>query len=306
MFLLTGEAHYVDVLERTLYNGVLAGVSLAGDTFFYPNPLESDGRYAFNQGALTRKPWFDSSCCPTNIARFIPSVPDYVYAVRGKSLYVNLFVASEARVGRGRRPWRRVTQKTEYPWDGRVELRVDPGRPRAFEVRLRIPGWARDRPVPSGLYRYAGGPGAPHAIRVNGRPVAERLEDGYAVIARTFAPGDVVTLELPMPVAARPRRRARRRRRRQAGARARTARLLRRGCRPRGLGARPRGARRRRASASSAGPSSWAASPCCAGRCGTSRAGPASCVAIPYYAWSHRGPGEMAVWLRRSRGTAGD
>jgi DUF1680 family protein len=82
MFLRSGDARYVDVLERTLYNAAIAGVSLAGDTFFYPNPLESDGRYAFNQGALTRKPWFDCSCCPTNLARFIPSVPDYLYAVQ--------------------------------------------------------------------------------------------------------------------------------------------------------------------------------------------------------------------------------
>src|SRR5262245_45404952 len=98
MFLLTGDARYIDVLERTLYNAVLSGVSLGGDTFFYPNPLESDGRTAFNQKALTRKPWFDCSCCPTNLARFIPSVPDYVYAVRESTLYVNLYAASEARV----------------------------------------------------------------------------------------------------------------------------------------------------------------------------------------------------------------
>ena len=297
MFLLTGEARYVDVLERTLYNGVLAGVSLGGDTFFYPNPLESDGRYAFNQGALTRKPWFDSSCCPTNIARFVPSVPDYVYAVRGRALYVNLYVASEARVDVDGAVTL-VAQKTEYPWDGRVELRIDPGRPRMLELRLRIPGWASGRPVPSELYRYAKGPGAPHAIRVNGAPVAERLEDGYAVLARTFSPGDVVTLELPMPV----------RRVLADGHVAEDAGKL----------------------ALERGPLVYCAE-------GVDHAGsaldlvvpddarlsverrpellggiavlrgtvrdvegrPRELLAVPYYAWSHRGPGEMAVWLRQ-------
>ena len=97
MFLRSGDARYVDVLERTLYNAAIAGVSLKGDTFFYPNPLESDGSYAFNHGALTRKPWFDASCCPTNIARFIPSLPDYIYAVEPDALYVNLFVAAARR-----------------------------------------------------------------------------------------------------------------------------------------------------------------------------------------------------------------
>ncbi len=124
----------------------------AGDTFFYPNPLESDGRYAFNQGALTRKPWFDCSCCPTNLARFIPSVPDYVYAVRGDALYVNLFVASEASVDVGGASVT-LTQKTTYPWDGRVELRIDPGR-RAVRGAGAHPRLGAGPPVPSELYRY--------------------------------------------------------------------------------------------------------------------------------------------------------
>ena len=301
MFLLTGDARYIDVLERTLYNGVLAGVSLAGDTFFYPNPLESDGRYAFNHGALTRKPWFDSSCCPTNIARFIPSVPDYVYAVRADALYVNLYVASEARVEVGGTE-ATVAQKTDYPWDGGVELRIDPGRPRALELRLRLPGWATGRPVPSDLYRYAGGPGPPHTIRVNGKPVAARLDGGYAVLARTFSAGDVVTLDLPMTV----------------------RRVL----------SDERVADNRGKVSLERGPLVYCAE-------GADHAGsvldlvvpddarltvehrpdllsgltvlratvrdpagrPRPLLAIPYYAWSHRGAGEMAVWLRR--GTPG-
>ena len=298
LFLLTGDARYVDVLERTLYNGVLAGVSLAGDAFFYPNPLESDGRYAFNHGAATRQPWFDSSCCPTNLARFIPSVPDYVYAVRGDALHVNLYVASEAQAALGGATVT-LAQKTDYPWDGRVELRIDPGAPRRLELRLRIPGWARGRPVPSDLYRYADADATPaFAIQVNGRPAAARLDGGYAVVDRTFAPGDVVVLELPMPV-------------RRVLADERVA-------DDRGKVALERGPIVYCAeSADHAGSVLDLGLPDAARLTverrpdllgglavvrGTAR-GPKGeareLVAIPYYAWSHRGPGEMAVWLRR-------
>jgi len=199
MFLLSGDARYVDVLERSLYNAALAGVALEGKTFFYPNPLESDGRYAFNHGALTRKPWFDASCCPTNIARFIPSIPDYVYAVRGDTLFVNLFVASRAtatvgstRVG--------LEQIGEYPWKGRVELRVSPAESRRFELRVRIPGWARNEPVPSGLYRYVHPASGSYDLRVNGERTTAVLQNGYASVTREWQKGDVVTLDLPMPV----------------------------------------------------------------------------------------------------------
>jgi DUF1680 family protein len=297
MFLLTGDARYVDVLERTLYNGVLSGVSLAGDTFFYPNPLESDGRQAFNQGAATRQPWFDSSCCPTNVARFIPSVPDYVYAVRGGALYVNLYVASEARVELDGAA-ATIVQKTGYPWDGHVELRIDAGRPRALELRLRIPGWARDRPVPSGLYRYAADARTPHSIRVNGKPAGERLDGGYAVLARSFSPGDVVTLELPMPA-----------RRVLADERVKDA---------AGRVALERGPLVYCTEAADHAGSvldlvvpddarlAAERRPDLLGGLSVLRATvrdlegrPRELVAIPYYAWSHRGPGEMAVWLRR-------
>ncbi|MBN2369435.1 MAG: glycoside hydrolase family 127 protein [Vicinamibacteria bacterium] len=199
LFLLSGDARHVDVIERTLYNAVLAGVSLSGDRFFYPNPLESDGRYAFNQGALTRKPWFDCSCCPTSLARFMPSIPEYVYAVRPGVLFVNLFVASEASIDLGAGEMA-VAQTTDYPWDGRVELRLTPSRPRTFEVRVRIPGWARGRPVPSALYRYAAAETTPYKLSVNGEPVDAGLMHGYAVLSRTWSPGDMIALDLPMPI----------------------------------------------------------------------------------------------------------
>jgi len=199
LFLQSGDAKYVDVLERTLYNAAIAGVSLKGDTFFYPNPLESDGHYAFNQGALTRKPWFDCSCCPTNLARFIPSIPDYVYAVRKDVLYVNLFVASEATAALAGGEVALV-QETHYPWDGHVSLRLSPTSPRAFEVRVRIPGWARERPVPSDLYRYVDAAATHYELRVNGAVVPVKLDEGYAVLSRSWKAGDVLTLDLPMPV----------------------------------------------------------------------------------------------------------
>jgi DUF1680 family protein len=199
MFLQSGDSKYIDVLERTLYNGVIAGVSLAGDTFFYPNPLEADGRYRFNRGGATRKPWFDCSCCPTNLARFIPAIPEYVYAQKGDALYVNLFVASEAKVHLGGGDVT-VKQETAYPWDGAVAIRVAPSQPQTFEVRVRIPGWAQDRPAPSGLYRYADAPRKPFSMCVNGQTVAPTIAKGYAVIARTWAAGDVIALDLPMPV----------------------------------------------------------------------------------------------------------
>jgi DUF1680 family protein len=199
LFLQSGDARYVDVLERTLYNAVLSGVSLKGDTFFYPNPLESDGRYKFNQGALTRSPWFDASCCPTNIARFIPSVPDYVYAVAGATVYVNLFVSSRAETSAAGVPLV-ITQQTDYPWEGDVSLRLEPASARTFELRLRVPGWARNEPLPSTLYRYADRERASYGITVNGQPVTTVLEKGYAVVTRAWAPGDQVTIHFAMPV----------------------------------------------------------------------------------------------------------
>ena len=241
MFLLSGDARYVDVLERSLYNAALAGVSLGGNTFFYPNPLESDGRYAFNQGALTRKPWFDSSCCPTNLARFIPSMPDYIYAVEGDALYVNLFAASRASADVG--GTRVAVQQTgEYPWDGRIELRITPDRPRALELRVRIPGWARNVPCRASSIATRT-TGAAYELRVNGEPTGERR--GYAVIARFSkrATWSRSSCRCPSgawsPTIAWPRTRARSR---SSAGRSST----RRGGRQRGRGARSRRARRRR------------------------------------------------------------
>ena len=191
LFLLQGDAQYVDVMERTLYNGLISGVSLKGDTFFYDNPLESNGQHA-------RQAWFGVACCPGNITRFMASVPGYVYAQRGDTLFVNLFAGGTADVDLGG-PLK-VSQETRYPWDGAVRIVLTPSAPRAFTVNVRIPGWAREQPVPGDLYRYLDKPSAAPTLAVNGRPVAITLTKGYATMARTWGPGDVIDLKLPMPV----------------------------------------------------------------------------------------------------------
>jgi DUF1680 family protein len=197
MFLLTGEAAYLDVMERVMYNGVLSGVSLDGTLFFYPNPLESDGRYRFNKGRAGRAPWFGVACCPGNVSRFLPSVPGYVYATRGDVLYVNLFVAGEAEVGLGGNAVA-IKQETRYPWDGRVGLRVDPERKQEFALHIRIPGWARNRPVPTDLYRFVERGEAKVSIRVNGKVVDADMDKGFARVRRVWKKGDRVEVVLPM------------------------------------------------------------------------------------------------------------
>ena len=191
LFLLHGDAKYIDVMERTLYNGLISGVSLDGKTFFYPNPLESNGQHA-------RQEWFGVACCPGNITRFLASVPGYVYARAGDALYVNLFAAGRAEIDLNGRPVK-VVQETRYPWDGTVKITISPDRPRGFTINVRIPGWARNDPVPSDLYRFTDEAPAP-TLNVNGRPVDLKLDKGYASLNRTWRAGDVIELALPMPV----------------------------------------------------------------------------------------------------------
>lgn len=198
MFLLHGESKYIDVLERIIYNGFLSGVSLTGERFFYPNPLACDMRFKFNHGSLERSPWFDCSCCPVNVVRFMPSIPGYVYAVRDDSVYVNLYLGNHATLEIAGQPVT-IEQKTRYPWEGSVELTTRLPKPREFSLRLRIPGWLR-QPIPSDLYRYASEATAGMKLFVNGKPVAAPAENGYAVLRRTWEDQDVVELRFPMPV----------------------------------------------------------------------------------------------------------
>jgi DUF1680 family protein len=192
MFLLHGDARYIDVLERVLYNGLISGVSLEGDCFFYQNPLES-------RGDRERSPWFEVACCPGNIVRFIPSFPGYIYAEKDLDLYVNLYVQSEATIELKNRTVR-IRQETRYPWEGEVKITVDPEKEEEFAVYVRIPGWAQEKPVPSDLYRFVEAHTNGAKIRINGKPYPFETERGFARLNRKWKPGDTIELELPMPV----------------------------------------------------------------------------------------------------------
>lgn len=202
MSLLHADAKYIDVLERVIYNGFLSGVSLGGNKFFYPNPLASPGAPGYQ-----RSPWFGCACCPTNIVRFMPSLPGYAYAHTPDCLYVNLFVGGSAAVRMGENTVR-VTQQTRYPWAGSVKIMVEPeSRPagQEFTICVRVPGWAQESPVPSDLYLYPDlGPKDWNqrrvTVKVNGRPVALDIAKGYAQIRRTWEVGDAIELNLPMPI----------------------------------------------------------------------------------------------------------
>ncbi|MEW6073834.1 MAG: beta-L-arabinofuranosidase domain-containing protein [Planctomycetota bacterium] len=307
LFLLHGEAKYIDVLERILYNGALAGVSLAGDRFFYDNPLESRGDHE-------RSPWFGCACCPGNVARFIPSIPGYAYAHAGDVLYVNLFVAGEATVRMAGGDVR-VVQATDYPGDGKVELTIEPAAERELEIRVRIPSWALNDPVPSDLYRFLLPAGEMPRIGVRGEPLQAVGKAGYSSFRRTWRKGDGIDLELPMPV--------RRVVCHAAVAENRGRVALQRGplvyCvewpdvpgghvldlqvadhvaiaaerRPEVLGG---------VTVLTGEGTAWQA---VAGKAAGGSSGAAGTLtpfaAIPYYAWAHRGKGEMAVWLARER-----
>lgn len=196
---LTGDVKYFDVIERTLYNGLISGLSLDGQQFFYPNALEADGVYKFNQGACTRSDWFDCSCCPTNMIRFIPAMPGLIYSKQGNSLFVNLYAANDAEIDLKDHNLT-VSQETTYPWDGKVKLTLQPEEAGEFTVKLRIPGWARNEVLPGDLYHYASQMTENNMVSVNGEKMDAIQENGYFVITRTWQPGDVVELSFPMEV----------------------------------------------------------------------------------------------------------
>ena len=189
---LEGDAQYIDVMERTLYNGLISGVALDGKTYFYPNVLESNGRHA-------RSPWFGVACCPGNITRFMASVPGYLYATRGDTVYVNLFAKGTADIETPAGKVK-VEQDTRYPWDGAVKMTLTPEKSRRFALNVRIPGWARNEPVPTDLYRFMDANATSATIKVNGATVPLKLDKGYVAIDRSWKAGDIVELNLPMPV----------------------------------------------------------------------------------------------------------
>lgn len=193
LFLLHGESKYIDLLEKTLYNSMLSGVSLSGDRFFYPNPLESDGQHE-------RSKWFGCACCPSNIARFLPALPGYIYAVKKNNLYVNLFISNNAEISVEDKKIN-IIQKANFPWDGKVEITVNPPEPLEFTVNVRIPGWAHNEALPGNLYKFADQSDEPVRISINGESFdIGNPNDGYANISRKWNSGDKVEIDFPMPV----------------------------------------------------------------------------------------------------------
>jgi hypothetical protein len=301
MFRATGRAEYLDVVERILYNGFLSGVSLAGDTFFYTNPLASEGD-------IERSSYFEVACCPANLARMMAQLPTFLYAYQGNEIVVALYAGSEAEIPLESGPVR-IVQQTAYPWSGHVAVTVDPGEPRELTLTLRIPGWSREQPVPSDLYRFVGPPAETPVLwfrehekialdegthPIEGGTVVVR--DGLARIHRTWRPGERVTLDLPIP--------------------------------PRRVTANPAVEPDRGRVALQRGPLVYAFEGADNGgslagltlpddaKLGISRLGEPldvqtirvigkgdrpERIAIPYFAWANRGAGEMAVWVPAAR-----
>lgn len=197
LFMLSGDAKYYDVLERTLYNGLISGISADGKLFFYPNPMESDGKFEFNKGSCTRQSWFDCSCCPTNLIRFIPSIPGMIYATKEDTLYVNLFISSVVNTQINNQKIK-LTQQTGYPWNGDVKITIDPEKRADLTLRIRIPGWVRNQVLPGDLYSYAGDNTDTFSLSVNGTPATAVLSNGYITITDTWNPGDKVEISFPM------------------------------------------------------------------------------------------------------------
>jgi hypothetical protein len=197
MFLLTGKAKYYDIIERLLYNGLISGISLDGKKFFYPNPTESNGTYEFNMGSCTRQAWFDCSCCPTNLIRFIPSLPGLIYALKNDSVYVNLFIAGRALIGNNGDKIE-IKQQSDFPFSGKIDIYVNPEKTKTFTLKLRIPGWAQNKPVTGDLYFYLESKRGDLCLKVNGHEENIKLNNGYTDISREWRKGDKVELVLPM------------------------------------------------------------------------------------------------------------
>jgi len=192
MNLLTGESKYFDVLERSLYNGALDGLSLSGDHFFYGNPLASNGKHF-------RREWFGTACCPANIARLVSSLGDYIYNKSNDAVWINLYISSHTKLTLGKTPVF-IEQKSNYPWDGQVSISVQPDKKSKFSIRLRLPGWATGETVPGDLYHFVNPSSASITIKINGNDFAYASEKGYAVITREWRKGDVISMSIPMEV----------------------------------------------------------------------------------------------------------
>ncbi|HRH49867.1 MAG TPA: glycoside hydrolase family 127 protein [Panacibacter sp.] len=199
MFLLHGDSKYIDVLEKTLYNGFISGVGMDGKSFFYTNAMQIKNSFSHNDMEAERSGWFPCSCCPTNVVRLMPSIPGYVYAQKDNNVYVNLFISGNATLNINNKPVD-IVQQNNYPWDGALTFNVTPKSPLAFGLLVRIPGWAQNAAMPSDLYSFANKSDKNVTIKINGQAVDYTLQNGYAVLNRTWKKGDVVEVNLPMEV----------------------------------------------------------------------------------------------------------
>ena len=201
MFLLHGDSKYIDCLERTLYNGVISGMSMDGGRFFYPNPLSSDGKYAFNaDNNTTRQPWFGCACCPSNLCRFIPSVPGYLYGVKDNNIYVNLFASNTSKVNVAGKEVE-LEETTQYPWNGDIQIKVTRSAAKNANLMVRIPGWVQNEVLPTDLYKYSDAEKPGYSVTVNGKTVTADLAStkGYLPV-KGIKKGDVIKVHFDMPV----------------------------------------------------------------------------------------------------------
>lgn len=286
MFLRTGSLDAYDALERTLYNGYLSGVSLSGDRFFYQNPLVSDGRQE-------RSAYFDVACCPANLARLMEELPGLIYAQDDSAIYVNLFIGSDADVViNGVRT--RISQATNYPWDGKVTIRLDPQRAVTTRLVVRVPAWTRN-PTASALYRFADAVQEPPRMSINGgqpQPLVQRAQRAAELaIQREWRKGDVVTIEFPMPV--------RRVLANDMVAEDRGKAAIQRGPILYALEGIDNGGELKNLTLplDAKLASAFRADLLGGVQVVTGKVGDRTATAVPYYAWNNRGKGEMEVWV---------
>jgi len=199
MFLLHGDSKYIDVMEKTLYNGLISGVGLDGKSFFYTNAMQISKSFKTEDTEPERSGWFTCSCCPTNVVRLIPSIPGYIYAEKGNAVYINLFISGTGNLKVNNKAVK-ITQQNNYPWDGTLAFTINPKSSLDMDLKIRIPGWAQNEAMPSDLYSYEKTLSQKVEIKVNGQPVDYKMENGYAVISKKWKKNDKVEMNLPMDV----------------------------------------------------------------------------------------------------------
>ncbi len=200
MFLLHGDSKYIDVLEKSLYNSLLSGIGMDGKTFFYTNTLQIKDHFRHPDIETKRSTWFPCSCCPTNVTRILPSVPGYAYAQRGDDVYVNLFISGSADMKTSKGTSLTIKQESNYPWDGNIRISLEPQRTSRLKLLVRVPGWAAQKALPGDLYHFKPADAVAIQPKVNGKPVEIKMDKGYLVIDREWRKGDYVELSLPMDI----------------------------------------------------------------------------------------------------------